>query len=369
MSDRPDDDFLVALRETPRPEFAAQLAARLGPATDGRQSPRPRNRHGRSISAVVIAAILLMAVSIGLLLLPRRMPQESAQQVLQRVAAVNVNDLGVQTWHLRIESDIYDTPSTPAKRPIVITSEWWAASPNRWRVDFRVSAPPFLAHTDQLSGSVSDGMTEWSYSPTPSGYEVQIGALPPGATAPPLKTISLPSGDLRAGQAVGGGNTAPATPTSGQAFLACYPRATLNGTATVAGRETYVIDLGPDVCSPGTRTVAGTTVPQPTVPPGQQGRQTVWVDKQWSVLLKLENRNPDGSLRIHTEATIFAVNQSVADGVFVFAPPPEVTGAHTADLRPQPYRPPASAPSCQGCTSPGVFYHQDASTTATRSSA
>ncbi len=142
-----------------------------------------------------------------------------------------------------------------------------------------------------------------------------------------------------------------------RSFLSCYHDATTSGTATIAGRQAYMIDLGPDSCPPGyTLGSGGTPIPMATLPPAQQGRHTLWVDKQLYVVLKMELFNGDGSLQGRSEVTAFDINQHIPESVFTFAPPPEVTHPQVTDLRPQPYQIPESAITCDGCTNPGLVY-------------
>ena len=371
MTEQPDDRFLHAVRAEPRPEFAARLAAHLGSgvATPHRSRLRFRSlRHGRTIVSLAAVAVLLLALGLSAFWLSRGSQQVSAQEVLRKVVTLNVDDLGIQTYHLRTESDISfpaqfngDTPVPGARIHSTSTFERWVSLPNRWRTDFRDASQPFIPGTDRVSGSVSDGTTEWSYNQDPAGseYDVQIGALRPDVTPPALRTIPLPVGDLQPGQAVGvaGNDQRPGESPMRHAFLSCYQDARITGTATIAGRQAYMIDLGPDSCPPGYRLVAGgTPIPMATLPPAQQGRHTLWVDKQLSVVLKLELFNGDGSLQGRSEVTAFAVNPFIPESVFTFAPPPEVTHPQVTDRRPQPYQLPGSAISCDGCTMPGLVY-------------
>jgi len=371
MTEQPDDRFLHAVRAEPRPEFAARLAAHLGSGVAATHRSRRRFRplrHGRIIVSLAAVAVLLVTLGLSAFWLPRGSQQVSAQEVLRKVVTLNVDDLGIQTYHLKMESDSYfpaqfngDTPVPGAMIHSTSMFERWVSLPNRWRADVRFASQPFIPGTDQVSGSVSDGTTEWSYNQDPAGseYDVQIGALRPDVTPPALSTIPLPVGDLQPGQAVGvaGNNQRPGESPMRHAFLSCYQDARITGTATIAGRQAYMIDLGPDSCPPGYRLVSGgTPIPMATLPPAQQGRHTLWVDKQLYVVLKMDLFNGDGSLQGRSEVTAFAVNQSIPESVFTFAPPPEVTNPHVTDQRPQPYQIPTSAITCDTCITPGLVY-------------
>jgi len=369
MTEQPDDRFLSALREEPRPEFAARLAAHLGigVATPHRSRLRFRFlRRGRAIISLAAAAVLLAALGLSAFWLPSGTQRVSAQDVLRKVVTLNVDDLGVQTYHLKMESDSYmpaqfngDTPVPGARIHSTSVIERWVSLPNRWRTDVRFASQPFIPGTDQVSGSVSDGTTEWSYNEAGSGYDVAIGALRSGIAPPSLNTIPLPVGDLQPGQVVGntGNDPPPGQSPLYRSLLSCYRDATIAGAATIAGRQAYMIDLGPDSCPPGYRLVSGgTPVPMATLPPAQQGRHTLWVDKQLYVVLKLELFNGDGSLQGRSTVMAFAVNQSIPESVFTFAPPPEVTNPQVTDRRPQPYQIPTSAITCDTCITPGLVY-------------
>ncbi len=369
MTEQPDDRFLNALREEPRPEFAAHLAAHLGIGVAPPHRSRLRFhslRCRRTIVSLAAVAVLLAALGLSAFWLPSGTQRVSAQDVLRKVVTLNVDDLGIQTYHLKMESDSYfpaqfngGTPVPGAMIHSTSMFERWVSLPNRWRADVRFASQPFIPGTDQVSGSVSDGTTEWSYNEAGSGYDVAIGALRSGILPPSLNTIPLPVGDLQPGQVVGntGNDPPPGQSPLYRSLLSCYQDATIAGMATIAGRQAYVIDLGPDSCSPGYRLVAGgTPIPMATLPPAQQGRHTLWVDKQLSVVLKLELFNGDGSLQGRSEVTAFAVNQSIPESVFTFAPPSEVTDPHVTDRRPQPYQIPTSAITCDTCITPGLVY-------------
>jgi len=369
MTEQPDDRFLSALREEPRPEFAAHLAAHLGICVAATHHSLRRFRplrHGRIIASLAAVAVLLVIIGLSAFWLPSGTQRVSARDVLRKVVTLNVDDLGIQTYHLKMESDSYvpaqfngDTPVPGARIHSTSMFERWVSVPNRWRADVRFASQPFIPGTDQVSGSVSDGTTEWSYNETGSGYDVAISALRSGIAPPALTTIPLPAGNLQPGQVVGntGNDPSPGQSPLYRSLLSCYRDATIAGMATIAGRQAYMIDLGPDSCPPGYRLLSGgTPIPMATLPPAQQGRHTLWVDKQLYVVLKLERFNGDGSLQGRSEVTAFAVNQSIPESVFTFAPPPEVTNPHVTDRLPQPYQIPTSAITCDTCITPGLVY-------------
>ncbi len=304
--------------------------------------------NGRVVASVAVAIAIILALSMGVWQSATRPQPVSAQTILRKVAAGEAAGLGVRTYHLRMEIDT----------SLHASFESWVALPNRWRTEYRSAANPYIYGTNRVSGSMRDGTTEWSYNPTGISYDVRIGALRTGISPPSLATLPLLAGG-QTGQAVGdvGDGRSPGQSPLQGAFFSCYPHATVTGSATIAGREAYVIDLGASVCPPGyTFTLSGTPVPMATEAPAQQGRHIMWVDKALSVVLGHEFRNADGSLQSRSTVTVFAVNQSIPDGVFAFAPPAEVSSAHVVDLRPQPYQLPESATSPTGVFVPGLVY-------------
>jgi len=300
----------------------------------------------QAVVGIATAAALILAVGFGAFSWVVRPQPVSAAAVLQKAIAIASDPAaaGIRSYHYKREGISY-APSTisinkgtvtssAATITLILMDEHWGVFPNRWRTDYRTSAV--------ASGSVSDGMTEWSYSPFGVGTEVQIGALPPGAKTPLFLPIQLPTG------------AQPGQDATYNAPTGCY-RPKLAGEATVAGRAAYVIDLGPYLC-PSSFTIYkdGTRVPGPITPPEQQGRHTMWIDKETFFYLKSENYNPDGTLMSRQEVTEIAYNITIPDSVFAYSPPPDVHSTRVTDLRPQPYQIPESAKFPGGGLPPGL---------------
>lgn len=302
---------------------------------------------------IATAAALILAVGFGAFSWVVRPQPVSAAAVLQKAIGVASDPAaaGIWSYHFKREGINY-VPSTlsinkgtvtPSAATITFieTDERWGVFPNRWRTDYRTQRGQNLAGA-VASGSASDGTTEWSYSPFGSETEIQIGALPPGAKTPLFLPIQLPTG------AQPGQDATYTAPTG------CYhPK--LAGEATVAGRAAYVIDLGPYLC-PSSFTIGGdgTPVPGPITPPEQQGRHTMWIDKETFFYLKSENYNADGTLMSRQEVTEIAYNITIPDSVFAYSPPPDVHSARVTDLRPQLYQIPESAKYPGGGLPPGL---------------
>ena len=99
------------------------------------------------------------------------------------------------------------------------------------------------------------------------------------------------------------------------------PALKVTGKATIAGRATYVIDLGPTKC------------PSASVPE-MNGRLVVWIDQETFFVLKQEqHRLADDQIFTMHEVTQIQYNVSIDPAEFTFTPP---AGATVADYRPKP---------------------------------
>lgn len=338
-----------AFLETYVPQLRQAAEASLPSTAASRVRTRPRRiafHRWQAVVGIATAAALILAISLSAFWWMGRPASVSAEAVLQKATAVASDPAaaGIRSYHYKREAISY-VPSTlsinkgtvtpsAATITLVVADEHWGVFPNRWRTDYRASA--------DASGSASDGTTEWSYSPFGSETEVQIGALPPGATTPLFLPIQLPTG------------AQPGQDVTYNAPRGCYhPK--LAGEATVAGRAAYVIDLGPYLC-PSSFTIYtnGTRVPGPITPPEQQGRHTMWIDKETFFFLKSENYNPNGTLMSRQEVTEIAYNITIPESVFAYSPPPGVHITRVTDLRPRPYQIPESAKFPGGGLPPGL---------------
>lgn len=343
--------------EQPRPDFPGELEGRLIAQLHARSAlpfwrrlivdgPRIHARpRWQSLIGLATAAVCILAIVGATLWWTGRSQSVSAQEVLQMAisTATDPAGVGVRSFHYKRET-VSTAPASytiqAGKTPVpsrethtnVTTEERWGALPNRWRTDYRVTFPlPFSPDRVDLSGSASDAATEWSYNMWQGATEVRIGAYRSGVKTPLPIYIQVPSGP-----------TAPGTPV--QDVSSCYhPK--LAGEATVAGRPAYIIDLGPYLCASGFRMdTNGTITPFPPTPPEQQGRHTMWIDKQTYFALKSENYNLDGTLSSRQEVTQIEYNIAIPDVVFAYALPPDVTNPIVTDLRPQPYTLPSHPP-------------------------
>ncbi len=347
----------------PRPVFARELEDRLaarmagvpGGGGDAAASPSGRERRLGSARlwpttiALATATLFVLAVGLGVWWLGRPAPV-SADAVLHKTLATAADPAtaGVRSFHMTIESSsavpaaiaINRGTVTPsqATQTHVTTEELWGVLPDRWRTEYRMTSPlPFSADRVDVSGSGSDGMTEWSYDTwrEPGRFqdtvEVRIGALRAGVRTPLPIFIRLSDGGGTPGTLV-------------QEASPCY-HPQLAGEATVAGRAAYVIDLGPFLCPASFALHAdGTTVPGPVTPAAEQGRHTMWIDKATYFMLKSESANPDGTLQSRQAVTAITYNGSIPTSVFTYSLPPDVTATTITDRRPQPYTLPSHPP-------------------------
>lgn len=361
-TDRALDDRLAdAERDEAAAAFARELegrlAARMAGAPDdgGRAAASPSGRRRRPASfrlwharvAVATATILILSLGLGAWWLGRPAPV-SADAVLHKALATAADPAaaGVRSFHMTIESSSTMpaviavtrgtvTPSQ-ATQTHATTVELWGMLPDRWRTEYRMPLP-FNAGRADVSGSGSDGATEWSYDTwrEPGSFEdaveVRVGSLRPGVRTPLPIFIRLPDG---------GGP--PGTPV--QDASPCY-HPQLAGEATVAGHAAYVIDLGPFLCPASFELRAdGTAVPGPVTPPAEQGRHTMWIDKATYFMLKSESTHADSTLQSRQAVTAIAYNVTVPTSIFAYSLPPGVVATTITDLRPQPYTLPAHPP-------------------------
>lgn len=255
----------------------------------------------------------------------------SAQVVLQRaVTAGDPSMVGVQRFALRWESVDHEPLADGTPHTVTTAVTQWGEAPNRWHTEQQVQVS---GGTDDgwHEGVVSDGTTLWSYrtQPGPAGHTVVYAGTLPGGVAVPMPRIPLGIPPQSAPGAQ--------TPDAVRAQLErCY-HPQMQGKATVAGRQTWVLDLGPTGCSPGvTRDSSGAMTPLAPLPPAEQGRTLLWIDTQTFFLLGSAHDNLDGTLAWRNVVTAVTYNEDLPPDPFTFVPPPDAT---LTDFRPGEYRP------------------------------
>lgn len=200
------------------------------------------------------------------------------------------------------------------KPDLIGTNESWGVYPGRWRVDVSWGVCPTCIFA---YGSTTDGaMTTYHEN---RGPEMRGGPDVYGFVHDsPAPNTSWAFGFYTFSEVSGG--FLPAGDLPQVAASPCFPRPTLKGEATVAGRETYVIDLGPDHCEED----ANGKLRVSAVPRDLPYTVTVWVDKETRVFLKQERYNGNGVLTMRNEMLLIEYNVPISDSTFVFTPPPGV---------------------------------------------
>jgi outer membrane lipoprotein-sorting protein len=213
--------------------------------------------------------------------------------------------------------------------PVQSVSTWWYASPKRWRVSGRYLIPPRtpVLRGSELDGAsfspvpgtvVSDGRDIWQYD----GRFVQVRKILPSDPVTqfwPLDPISPFGQNIHSLQAL-----------LAQARQGWTP--VLKGSATIAGRAAYVIDLGQNR---GLRGSASAHL--------GSGRNVIWVDKQTFFVLQRRLYAPDDPTKLLTQTTVTAVRYDaiIPPRLLRFVPP---RGSIVDDSRPpanklaRPYR-------------------------------
>ncbi len=299
-------------------------------------APAPRRRPTAALPARTaisgrrgrLAALLLAVV--GITRAASRPQPVAAEEILQRAVLTAQGDpasAGVRTFFVHWESIDQEPMPDGTVRPTTTRVDQWGAAPNRWQT---------AQHGQRVDGTgagwdagvISDGTTLWSYRTDQGNTTVAVGALPADVTVP-MPRIPI-------GVAWEGTQTAADMTQLRAALARCYhPQRA--GTAMIAGRSAYVLDLGPTACSPGvTVDAAGTITPLPSEPPARQGRTLLWIDTETFFLLQSTHTGPDGSLQWRNTVTQIRYNLPISDDRFTFTPPPEAT---ITDVRPQEYQP------------------------------
>jgi len=317
-----------------------QAAAQPATMTERRRSPaiplarsavgNRRRRVWQLASArLALVAALLLSV-IGIARAASRSQPVAAQDILQRAIVASQGDpaaAGVRTFSLHWESTDQEIMPDGRVRPTTTSVDQWGAAPNRWYTAQHVQRADGTGESWD-EGVVSDGNNLWSYRTDRGSTTASVGALPADVMVPmPRIPIGIPWD---------GAQTAAGMAQLRAALARCYqPRR--EGTATIAGRLSYVLDLGTTACSPGvTLDASGTITPLPSEPPVLQGRTLLWIDTETFFLLQSEHTAPDGALQWRNTVTRISYNTPIPDDRFTYAPPP---AAVVTDFRPGEYQP------------------------------
>lgn len=274
--------------------------------------PVPRLFSRTWLRVGLVTAGILVAVILSLYTWASQPASASAQEIIQK-AQVTANSPISSGVHSFIISGI--STSRPEKgvvagltgnEQIINEAKSWYQAPNHWRVE--AIGKVLDAGGKEIPGrawhgvSLSDGSDMWNYDVLKN--TVVINSAP-----------STPSGP---------GSLSPFGEVSMDRLLqlasTCFdPKVT--GSATIAGRATYVVDLGPTKCPSASA-------------PEMNGRLVVWIDKETFFVLKQEQHSTEDDTIITTrEVTQIQYNVPIDPAQFTFTPP---AGATVADNRPKP---------------------------------
>ena len=266
-----------------------------------------------SLAGLAMAGVLVI-VLVGFYLWMGRPQPVSAQEIVQRAQASvrSPTATGVQSFVLTQTQRTAPIPRMKAmlglKDDEVILSETrrWYQAPNRWRNEFqqKIVTPDGKEASHSTFVLVSDGADVWQYNS--EGNNVIVNRLEPDMNGKDqISLFGRDIGDLNA--------------LFQQASTCFDPKVT--GSAIMAGRAAYVIDLGPTKCPSASAAE-------------MNGRQVIWVDKETFFVLKQELHSIDSDQIIMTsEVTQIQYNVPIDPAQFTFTPP---AGATVADNRPKP---------------------------------
>ncbi len=261
------------------------------------------------------ALVVLLAAALALTTWLNKPRPASAQKIIQKAQASLQSPAagGVQSYVLsETQRSAPLNPRTSglsqAERTQVVQSQTqrWYQVPNRWRTEYAVTT---LDAQGKVLNSVSfaqisDGADVWQYSPADG--TVTINRLEPSMSG-------------MAAMAPFGENVQNLSDLFQRAST-CYD-AKVTGDARVAGRETYVIDMGPSLCPSASA-------------PEMNGKLVLWVDKETFFVLKQEEYSTQGdTVVMSSEVQQVQYNTPIDPGQFTFTPP---SGAKVQDMRPKP---------------------------------
>jgi len=287
----------VAQAATPEPGFASALLAQLRASHNaGRPSADFRYRMtgvldwARGIGMSTrwrVAALASLALVIGsLVFMPR---QVDARRVLTRAHAAYVQAQVASYALVEAIEEIHDPTEPPYLAGTVrIRRQVWFVDPSHWRVDDLISSeqPPSLMVT------VRSGDEVRYYDASRKRLQIQAVAQPvqPFAAADRFGLAM----DLH-GALVSRG------PCARESMAA-------NDGSRVAGRDAYLIRLGPNPC-PAADT------------PAANGPLILWVDKSTYMILRAEWHRPNGGVWSRREVISIQVDKKIDPQSVRFTPP------------------------------------------------
>lgn len=247
-----------------------------------------------------LAALLVLTLIAGYAALGTPQPV-GAQAILERAQATAISPAssGIRSIVMTVHQISYAHTLADGRefRGQQSDATLWYQAPNKIRIDSTLTQEQTPARHVVM---VSDGTTEWTYDAHDQ-----------------IVTIAEPSGSIW-------GTQATTLDEVLQQQAACHHPQLLPD-ETVAGRASYVIDLGMSTCS----SLGGQPVTD---------RYTIWVDKATFLMLKMVTTSSTGTPLSTSETTKIQYNTPVEASRFTFTPP---AGAIVEDKRPGP--PPGGA--------------------------
>lgn len=314
----PDDAFAGQLRRRLEVQAANLAATRRGQLSAGPRRRLPLRfglpRQGWPLVGLAAAAALLLAL-VGVTLWASRPQPVSAQEILDRAhaTATDVEVAGVRSFEM-VETTVYRGiwttvgQTTPRAEETRSERHVWFKAPNHWR--YEVTLPPSSGQrpAPMRRVTVADGQTVWTYD-----SEQNVAQITADELGGPGKGGIWLYGNLN-------GQSDVALADILKEVRNCYDPI-VAGEDLVAGRQTYVVNLGATKCP--SASAAETN-----------GPQTIWVDKETFFVLRSEIRDASGQRVISAnEVTNIRYDVDLSDEVFTFSPPP---GALVHDNRPKP---------------------------------
>lgn len=259
----------------------------LWPQVQRKLTRRRRQRLLMRMASAAAAAVIVVGAGVTWSLWPGT---ANAQVILEKAQATLASPAALRSF-VMTERVTWRTQATEIQR--------WYQAPDHWRTETRQDG-------QLVAVTASDGTDLWRYDPASHTATVSAG----GGDYNMVETLSP------FGQAVS--DLTDLFRQAGQPGQCLTPK--VKGTEAVAGRQAYVLDLGATSCPS-------------TSAPDLNGRQTMWVDKETYLVLKVTYEAPDGSLAGFREVTSLQLGVDVAPERFTFAPP---VGAVVYDARPKP---------------------------------
>lgn len=248
-------------------------------------------RWRRVLPGLATVAVLAVALIVGVAVWGAHPQPVSAQEIFrQAVAATAGPPSQVRSFVLTETRD-----DQTGQDQLHLEAKRWYQAPNRWRAEYSARLG------DRSLGQeivVSDGLRVWDEQLPANVVRVTpIGQVQSGLDAPPSP------GEVGASE----GSLADVIRRAG----ACNAP-TLRGSATILGRDSYVMDTGATGCPALEQT-------------GDIRRIELWIDKRTFFLLKAVQYGKDGAPLATIEVTSVRFNVPIAPSRFTFTPPSGAT--------------------------------------------